>query len=131
MRYFRGIVHLSSWNGALENRVSVSCVCVRLHVCWCMCVCVSVRVCKGVCVRFCAVSTCALWCVCMRQSPRLPMVMRCCVCVCVYVFRTVDLGYVGVRALCQLTAYWRLCMCVHVPYDHAQRVCDDVWCALW
>ena len=49
----------------------------------------------------------------------------------VYVFRTVDLGYVGVRALCELTAYWRLCMCVHVPYDHAQRVCDDVWCALW
>ena len=34
----------------------------------------------------------------------------------VYVFRTVDLGYVGVRALCELTAYWRLCMCVHVPY---------------
>ena len=125
MRYFRGIVHLSSWNGALENRVSVSCVCVRLHVCWCMCVCK----CASVCVHLCAVTPCAL-CVCMRLSPRLPMVMLA-VCVFVYVFRTVDLGYVGVRALCELTAYWRLCMCVHVPYDHAQRVCDDVWCALW
>ena len=59
MRYFRGIVHLSSCNGALEIRVSVR---VCAFACVLVYVCVSVRVCKGVCVRLCAVTTCALWC---------------------------------------------------------------------